>query len=189
MLWKTVIIIIFSYFLGCVNTGYYYMKLIYHEDIRTQGTNVTGAFNVSRRAGKKGFLITFFGDALKGAIVVLLCQLLRFSTPIIMISILLVIVGHIFPIQLSFRGGKGLSTAFGAYLVWNPLLIVYLIAIIVVLLPFIRRYTISTQIAFIILPIVLFLIGSPWQTTGFFFVYALLINFACRSNLIEFLEE
>lgn len=183
------IIIVLSYLLGCFNTGYYYTRIFYRQDIRAVGTNVTGAMNVSRLAGKKGFLITFLGDALKGALPVMVCRILKLSDIVTMTCILMVITGHIFPFQLKLKGGKGLSTAFGAYLVFNPFLILYLSVTCIVLFPLIRRYTITCLSAFILLPIELLILGYSGWVVFFFFINTVVIILACRNNFKEYFNK
>jgi glycerol-3-phosphate acyltransferase PlsY len=185
---KNILVIILSYLLGCFNTGYYYTHYFYKQDIRTVGTNVTGAMNVSRIAGKKGFVITFLGDAFKGSLVVVVCRLLRLDDTITMLSILLVMFGHILPFQLKFHGGKGLSTAFGAFLVLDPFIILLLLATCVVIFPFLRRYTITSLFALMILPLELFIFDYSSKTVFFFLLYMLLLVFACRSNLKDYIR-
>lgn len=189
MILKSTMLILLSYVIGCLNTGYYYTKMIYKDDIRAVGTGVTGAVNVSRKAGKKGFIITFLGDALKGVLVVLSCRLWDLTLTATMLCILAVVAGHIFPFQLEFRGGKGISTAFGAFLAFNPISIVTLFVLCVIIFPFVRRFTITSLIALLVFPVVLLIYGSSLQVIGFFFLYAFVINFACRSNMIEYLEK
>lgn len=186
---KDILIIILSYFLGCFNTGYYYTRFFYKKDIRTVGTFVTGATNVSKLAGKKGFIITFLGDAFKGALVVLLCRLFELSDIITMICILLVIIGHIFPFQLKFRGGKGISTLTGAFLIFDPMLIVFILITCAVLLPFLRRYTVTSLFALMLLPFELFIADYPWKVICFMLLYMLVIVYACRSNLEDFINK
>lgn len=188
ILWIQGSIIILSYLLGCLNTGYYYVRFFYKRDIRTVGTNVTGAYNVSRIAGNKGFIITFIGDALKGALVIFLCRYFHMNDIITMLSILMVITGHIFPFQLKFQGGKGLSTAFGAFLAFHPMWMVFWIITCLLLLPLLRRYTVTSLFALILLPFELFVWDYPWQMIFFVFLYALVIVFACRDNLREYLN-
>jgi len=184
-----IIAIVLSYLLGCINTGYYYVRLIHKQDIRTIGTKVTGAYNVSRLAGKKGFIITFTGDALKGAIAVLICRFLAVDDTVLLLCILLVITGHIFPFQLNFKGGKGLSTAFGAFLLFDPIVILMWLVASIVFFPFVRRYTVTVLFALVFLPFELFIFDYPYKIIFFFILYAALIVFACRSNLQEFIKE
>jgi glycerol-3-phosphate acyltransferase PlsY len=105
-----------------------------------------------------------------------------------MISILSVILGHIFPFQLKFHGGKGLSTAFGAFLVLDPILLLFLLATCAVLLPFLRHYTVTSLFALMLLPLELFIADYPLQKVYFFIIYMLVLVFACRSNLVDYIR-
>lgn len=182
-------VIILSYLLGCFNTGYYYVRLFYKQDVRSIGTNVTGAYNVSRIGGKKGFVITFLGDALKGALPVILCRLLKLNDIVTMTCILMVLTGHILPFQLKLRGGKGLSTAFGAFLAFQPLLVLFWFLTCVAFLPVIRRYTVTCLFALMLLPFEMFLADYPTVMIIYFLFFMLLIIFACRNNFKEYLKE
>lgn len=188
-MWLKGIVILLSYLVGCFNTGYYYVRAIYKEDVRTVGTNVTGAYNVSRVAGKMGFIITFLGDAIKGGLTVFICRFLQMNDTIIMICILFVLLGHIFPVQLKFKGGKGLSTAFGAFLAYHPLWILFWILSCAFLLPIFRRYTITCLFALMLLPLELFIADYPMDMILFVLMYALVILFACRHNLMEYIKS
>lgn len=184
-----ILAIIVSYLLGCFNTGYYYVRLIHKQDIRTVATGVTGAYNVSRVGGKKGFVITFIGDALKGALAVLLARLLSANDTVLMLCIFMVLAGHIFPVQLKFRGGKGLSTAFGAFLLYNPPIILIWLATSIVFFPFVRKYTVTVLFALMFLPFELFIFDYSYKSIFFFILYAAIIVFACRGNFDEFIKE
>lgn len=184
-----ILVIIISYLLGCINTGYYYVRLIHKEDIRTIGTKVTGAYNVSRISGKKGFIITFIGDALKGSLTVLLCRLLSVGDTVLMLCIFMLLAGHILPFQLKFRGGKGLSTAFGAFLVFDPMIIIIWLVTSIVFFPLIRRYTVTVLFALLFLPFELFIFDFSYKVIIFFILYAALIIFACRSNFKEYIRQ
>lgn len=189
MIIKTIISVLVSYGLGCFNTGYYYTRLLYKKDIREIGTKVTGAMNVSRLVGKKGFLITFLGDALKGAMVVFLARSLALPQWGILLCILSVLLGHIFPIQLHFQGGKGMSSIFGALLAYQPFMILLLFLTCLAFYPFVRRYTITSLYAFLLFPLELFLTDFSMTVVLFALVYAALIFYACRSNIKEYLKE
>jgi glycerol-3-phosphate acyltransferase PlsY len=178
-----------SYIIGCINTGYYYTRLIYNKDIREVGTNVTGAMNVSRLAGKTGFIITFLGDGIKGALVVLLARSLNLPEWVSMLCILMVLLGHIAPVQLHFQGGKGMSTIFGALLAYQPMFILMLFLTCVVFYPFVRRFTITSLYAFLLFPLEVFLADYSITAVLFTLAYAVLIIFACRSNVKEYLKE
>jgi acyl phosphate:glycerol-3-phosphate acyltransferase len=105
-----------AYAVGCFNTGYYLVKVFRERDIRDVHSGATGARNVGRILGRWGFIATFAGDALKGALVIWSARAVGADTRFIPWLAPLVVAGHIFPLQLGFRGGKGLSTALGAML-------------------------------------------------------------------------
>ncbi len=186
---KDIILILLSYALGCFATGYYYVRLFYKKDIRAVGTKVTGAFNVSQLCGKKGFIITFLGDSLKGVLIVLLCRVFVIDDIVILICILMVILGHIFPIQLNFKGGKGLSTALGAFLAYYPPIVILWLITFLIILPLIRRYTITCLFALLFLPLELFIADFPLRVILFFLFYATIILVTCRSNLKDYIKE
>ena len=189
MLIKTLIAVLISYLLGCFNTGYYYTKLIYKKDIREVGTKVTGATNVGRLAGRWGFVITFIGDGVKGAIAVLLARGLGLLPWATLLVILMVLLGHIFPIQLRFQGGKGMSTIFGALLAYQPIFIVMLFFTCLLIYPFVRRYTITALFALFLFPLELFFADYSFSTILFGVAYAVLIIYACRSNVKDYLKD
>lgn len=109
-------LIIIAYCLGCLNAGYYWVKYAIQADIRELGSCNAGAKNVGRILGAKGFALVFIWDALKGSLAVLLA--LQFSEFMYLPSLcgLAVVLGHIFPVQLNLRGGKGVATSFGVLL-------------------------------------------------------------------------
>lgn len=189
MITRLIAAIILSYGLGCFNTGYYYIRLLYKKDIREVGTNATGAMNVSRLAGKRGFFFTFIGDAFKGALVVLLARGLVIGQRGILLCILAVLLGHIFPIQLNFHGGKGISTLFGALLFDQPTIILMLFLTCLVVYPFVRRFTITSLCALFLLPLELFLTDYSPLFVFFGAAYSTLVIYACRSNVREYFRE
>jgi glycerol-3-phosphate acyltransferase PlsY len=101
----------------------------------------------------------------------------------------MVLAGHILPFQLKFRGGKGLSTAFGAFIAFNPVIILFWLAASIVFFPLVRRYTVTVLFALMFLPFELFIFDYPYKIIIFFILYAVLIIFACRSNFQEFIRQ
>jgi glycerol-3-phosphate acyltransferase PlsY len=116
-----------AYLFGSIPTGYLLVRLFRHQDIRTFGSGNIGATNVLRSGGKGLGAATFFIDILKGSAAVWLGAL---AAPHLMPSIaprniealaaLCAVLGHMFPVWLRFRGGKGVATGFGVFLVAAP---------------------------------------------------------------------
>jgi len=117
------------YAIGCVSTGYLLTRWLTGKDIRQEGSGSTGARNVSRVLGAKGFALTFAGDMLKGLLAMLLAHALEFSGWHLMALVWATLLGHIFPAQLRFKGGKGLAVGFGMVAFINPWLALSVVAV------------------------------------------------------------
>ena len=104
-----------SYALGCVNAAYYWIRWLRGVDVRQFGSGNAGARNVGRVYGATSFIIVLFIDAILGALAVV-TGLMTTGTESLLPAYcaLLAIVGHVFPVQLNGRGGKGLAKALGA---------------------------------------------------------------------------
>lgn len=109
-----------AYGAGCFVTGYYLVRLARNRDLRASGSGSAGARNAGRVLGRAGFVGTFAGDALKGAAVIWAAKGLQADPGFPAWLAPLVVAGHIWPVQLGFRGGKGLATALGAMLGLDP---------------------------------------------------------------------
>jgi glycerol-3-phosphate acyltransferase PlsY len=144
---------VFSYVIGSIMTGYVVIKVIGKQDIRHQGSGNVGARNAGRLYGKTAFVLTFLGDALKGALVVLLGRYLEFSEEIQLIGLSLAILGHIKPIMLRFKGGKGISTFIGGVMVLAPTVIPIIVIGFLLLYGFIKSLTLAGLGSFLLIPV------------------------------------
>lgn len=114
-----VMVLAVAYAIGCLQTGYWVVRRKTGQDLRSIGSGSTGATNVGRVLGRPGFLLIMLLDMLKGAVALVLAILLGSPVALIPLVILAVVAGHVLPVQLGFRGGKGLSPGFGALLVYD----------------------------------------------------------------------
>lgn len=180
---------LFAYFLGNMMTGFLVVRLIGKDDIRKQGSGNVGARNAGRILGKKGFILTFLGDALKGALIVLIARYFGFADEILLVGIALAILGHIKPILLGFQGGKGISTFIGAMITFEPLLIPIIIAGFLVIYLFIKSFTFAGLGSFVLIPIALYYLH--YSNTSCFITIGILIilYFAHRENIKERLSK
>jgi glycerol-3-phosphate acyltransferase PlsY len=112
---------LFGYLLGSVPTGLLLAKLFSKVDPRKTGSRNIGATNIFRTAGKGLGILTLVGDVLKGMIPIGIASQLGISDLWLATAGLCTFLGHIFPIFLGFRGGKGVATALGVYLVISPI--------------------------------------------------------------------
>ena len=116
-----IILVVVAYLLGSIPFGYLIVRGKSGADIRETGSGGTGATNVSRRAGKAAGVLTLLLDAAKGSVAVLIARAVSGDDWVIAAAAIAVLVGHIFPVWLGFRGGKGVATGVGIFLVLAPI--------------------------------------------------------------------
>ena len=119
---QTTLALLAAYLLGSVPFAMISSKVFGLADPRTYGSGNPGATNVLRSGNKKAALFTLIGDALKGAVAVIVAQQLALSDTLIALVALAVFLGHLYPIFLRFKGGKGVATAAGVLLALDPIL-------------------------------------------------------------------
>lgn len=144
---------IVGYFLGSIPFGYLLVRLFHGQDVRRTGSGNIGATNVSRTSLGLG-VITLLLDACKGLAAVLLARLL-FPGNIAAASVaaLFAVAGHIFPVWLRLRGGKGVATGLGAFVVLVPKAVLVSIAIFFVLVALFRHVSLASISAVAVLPL------------------------------------
>lgn len=114
---KTLVIASISYVLGCVVGAYYIVRLRTGADVRKSGSGNAGARNVLRSGDRISASATVFWDIAKGSLAVLLAHRLLPQDWAGGVAFVFVVAGHVWPAQLSLRGGKGAATALGSMLV------------------------------------------------------------------------
>ncbi len=121
---KHAYILIAAYLLGSIPFGFLIVWLTQKADVRETGSGGTGATNVIRRAGKPAGILTLLLDALKGAAAIGFARWFvssDFNSDWwIAAAALAAIIGHVFPVWLGFRGGKGVATGLGVFLLLAP---------------------------------------------------------------------
>jgi acyl phosphate:glycerol-3-phosphate acyltransferase len=154
-----------SYLLGSIPFGYLLVRIFRGEDVRRSGSGNIGATNVSRKSPALGAL-TLLLDAAKGFFAVQFAVAFSgFSAAdprlhrVMAAASLLAIVGHMFPLWLKFRGGKGVATALGAFLRFSPLavLIAFIIFLVVVLVS--RRISLGSVVTAAAFPVVIWFLN------------------------------
>lgn len=144
---KIAVAIAASYTIGCICTGYYLTKLLTGKDIRQLKSKSTGARNVRRILGTKGFVLTFVGDIAKGAAVVGAAFALQLPDWVVILCVVSVVAGHIWPAQLRFHGGRGVATTMGALMVFDWRLVLGMLVIFALVYVLSRKYMLSGIIA------------------------------------------
>ena len=116
----TILLVLLAYLLGSLPFAVIVSKLYGLEDPRSHGSGNPGATNVLRTGNKSAALLTLFGDAAKGWLAVWLAGRLGGDTLTVAIAGVAAFLGHVYPVFLKFRGGKGVATALGIMLALDP---------------------------------------------------------------------
>ncbi|MBQ8033486.1 MAG: glycerol-3-phosphate 1-O-acyltransferase PlsY [Elusimicrobiaceae bacterium] len=157
-----ILLILFSYLIGSIPTGYLIAKHTMHIDIREHGSGNPGAANVYRIVGKWAGVCTFLIDAIKGYVPVLLAR--HFCPDIYAIAIVcgvVAILGHMWTIYLKFRGGKGVATSAGVFLALAPVPTVLAFLTFVALVAKWGRISIGSIFACVVLPVASWCMSYP----------------------------
>jgi glycerol-3-phosphate acyltransferase PlsY len=184
-----IFIALFGYLLGSVPTGLILAKLFAKVDPRKIGSQNIGATNIFRTAGKSLGILTLAGDLLKGAIPVVIAIQWGESDLWIAMSGLTPLLGHIFPIFLGFKGGKGVATALGVYLVISPIAVLIEFLIFVGIIWKWRYISLGSITCATTIPILIAFFRSDSQ--AYFIVsviIAALILFRHQSNISRLLQ-
>lgn len=186
---KVLVTIALCYLIGSFSSAYILGKLIMKADIRSYGSGNAGATNALRVFGKKIGLMVFILDILKGILAVYIGgKILGYDGKIL--GGFFAVIGHMWPIFLKFRGGKGIATSFGMLLsIHWPTAIITLIGFIIVLL--LSKYVSLASIsACVLAPIVIALVKEPFDRK--FFIAVLIIAITSiikhRSNIRRLLN-
>ena len=154
---RPLLVVIIAYLLGSIPFGYLIVHSKEGADIRETGSGGTGATNVSRRAGKVAGVLTLVLDALKGSAAVLIARVVAGpSLPaqwLLAAAAIAVIVGHIFPVWLGFRGGKGVATGVGVFLALAPVALLCAGVLFVAIVVFTRFVSLGSMVAAVTLPL------------------------------------
>ena len=173
------IVIFISYFLGSIPFGLILTKLFLKKDIREIGSGNIGATNVLRSGNKIIGYLTLLFDILKAVIPVLY---IKINYPdLIYISSLSVFLGHVFPLWLKFKGGKGVATYVGILFSIN-IIYGFVFCISWMLVFFFSKYSsLSSLVASLSIPVYLFF--NKEEQTIFFIILFVLIFFTHRENI------
>lgn len=178
----TVAMIGVAYLLGSIPTGFI-LGAWAGVDVRKSGSGNVGATNVARVVGKRQGIYTLAADAAKGFLPVFIALQLGFSTSGVALVAIAAFLGHLFPVFLKFKGGKGVATALGIFLAlapWASLVLILLFAVVVWVS---RIVSLSSMIAAVAAPPVFWYFScsaAVIETSAFL---ALMILVRHRSNI------
>ncbi|SRR6266852_1701077 len=177
-----VVIPIAGYLLGSIPFGLILAKILGGRDVRKAGSGNIGATNVARVAGPFAGILTLILDVAKGAGAVLLAaQFSLGSTLWMMVAGLCALVGHCFPAWLKFRGGKGVATAAGVFIVMSPLAFLGAIAVFLLVVAVTRYISLGSICAAMAMPILIYFLPAAHVP-----VYIVLVGALAAAMLIVY---
>ena len=191
-----IFIALFGYVLGSVPTGVLLTRCFSRIDPRHAGSQNIGATNIYRTAGKKLGVLTLVGDVLKGVIPIGIAMRMvgdQWGIPAdvwIAFAGLSPIVGHIFPIFLGFKGGKGVATALGIYLPISPIAVLIELFIFLGVVWRWRFISLASITCVITIPILIAFFRSDSQAYFILSVIiAALVIYRHQSNISKLLQK
>lgn len=178
--------IIFGYLLGSIPFGLIITRIAGLGDVRRIGSGNIGATNVLRTGNKKLAALTLLLDALKGTIAVLVAAI--WGPAFGIAAGFAAFLGHLFPVWLGFRGGKGVATYLGVLiaLAWKAALV---FAIVWIAIAYLTRYSsLAALLAAVAVPLSLFFWFGPSSVAWLFTVMSLIVFFKHHANIRRLLD-
>ncbi|MBF0213714.1 MAG: glycerol-3-phosphate 1-O-acyltransferase PlsY [Magnetococcales bacterium] len=151
-----------AYLIGAIPFGLIVARFAGVGDIRAQGSGNIGATNVLRVAGRKAGALALFLDMSKGALVAAIATLtFGADAPITASTVICAFLGHLYPVYLKFKGGKGVAVALGALLAWTPLPGAIMVITWLGMAKGVRISSLAALSAFVVGPVSLIWLSAP----------------------------
>ena len=179
---EIVYISIYSYFLGSIPFGLILTKIFLNKDLREIGSGNIGATNALRTGKKSLGILTLLLDGSKGYLSVLIT--LNYMSEYIYFSALICFLGHIFPVWLKFKGGKGVAVYLGILFSFSiNLSIIYIISWLLIL--FFFKYSSISSLISTLLIFIYSIIFKSFNESIFFFIIFIIIIYTHRKNIVR----
>ena len=184
-----IIVTIYSYILGSIPFGLIFSKILGFGDIRKIGSGNIGATNALRTGSKKLAFLTLLFDVGKGSLAVFLT--LKYFNEHSYISAIFVYLGHIFPLWLKFKGGKGVATYIGVILLINPILFMVYIFSWSLAAKVLKISSVSALVAYFIVTTTSFFIYDQniFLLNFFFLIFSIYTHRENISRLMQKIEK
>ncbi len=188
MIWELGLVIA-AYLLGGVPSALFVVWIATGKDVRQEGSGNIGATNATRTGGLAVGAVVTVLDVLKGAVPMWLMSVLNPASGWMAAVLVAVVVGHCYPVWLKFRGGRGVASAFGAYLVLAPWAAVLALVVWVVVLVVSRRVSFASVAATAVFPVLMALMYHPSPTIlAAVSAVSILVVFRHRSNIRRLID-
>ena len=180
----TAAVVLAAYLLGSIPFALILARR-WGSDLRAVGSGNLGATNVMRASGVRAGVLVAILDMTKGAVSVWLAARISDGAPLPAAAGLAAIIGHIYPIWLRFRGGKGVATACGVFSILTPLAVPPAIAIFAAAVWLTKYISLGSVLASMALPPIAYALGSPAPAVIAAAAASAFIVFRHRSNLVR----
>jgi glycerol-3-phosphate acyltransferase PlsY len=177
-----------GYLIGSIPFSFLVARLFGVKDVRKVGSGNVGATNVMRSAGKAPGLLALILDGSKGALTVLLARGLSTSETAVCLAGLCAVIGHLFPVWLSFRGGKGVATGAGLFIPLAPLALGASVALFILTLAAFRYVSLASIVASLGLPAAAYLLGATPTVAATALLAALMVVGKHHANLTRLMR-
>lgn len=182
-------VLIIIYLIAAIPTGVVLSRLMGSEDIREKGSGNIGATNVYRVAGKLAGVLTLVGDTLKGFLPLLAYKSWLAPTPAQLgVASAVAIIGHCYPIYLRFKGGKGVATALGIFLVLSPQVVLGALIVFVLAVSITRYISLGSVLAAMSAPLLILMLSHPQPIFLSTLFIAMLVIWRHRANIRRLLD-
>lgn len=177
------ILVIAAYLIGSLPNGLIFGKLIWKKDLRQCGSHNIGATNAWRVLGRKAGFLIFLLDLIKGQIGVLLGGCLIGTPGAMVLGGLLAMIGHVFPLFLGFKGGKGVATGLGVISALMPTITAIIFVVWLVLTLLTRYVSVGSIVAALLAPILAACFKEPAEFFAFALAAAVVIVWRHKDNV------
>jgi acyl phosphate:glycerol-3-phosphate acyltransferase len=184
-----------AYLLGSIPFGYLLVRFVQQQDVRDTGSGNIGATNVARAGGATLGAFTLLLDAMKGFIAAFLAMQFAPNTvngpsTLAIAAAVAAVVGHVFPVWLRFRGGKGIATALGVFIALVPLVALSSVGVFALIVATTRLVSLGSILAAVSIPFLAILLvphRSPALLAGLSFI-SLLSIVKHHANIVRLLK-
>jgi len=184
-----ILILIAIYLIAAIPTGVVLARLMGGEDVRQKGSGNIGATNVYRVAGKLAGVLTLVGDTLKGFLPLLAFKTWLEPTPTQLgIASAVAILGHCYPVYLKFKGGKGVATALGIFLVLSPKAVFFALIVFILTVTITRYISLGSVLAALSAPLVILFLNHQQPIFLATLFIAALVIWRHNSNIRRLLD-
>jgi len=190
---KGILLAVLAYFIGSISTGVILSYYLGQKNLQKEGSGNIGATNVTRLLGKKWGLLTLVGDMVKGMIPIWLGQWVleaeseQFFLTLSVIA-LSAFLGHLFPVYLHFKGGKGVATALGIFILLGPEALLVAIPLFVLVVLWGKYISLGSISAVLSVPISLILLNYNIYVVLLSFIMAAAIILKHKENIRRLLK-